>query len=98
MPGIDPSVITHRLNIDPTAKLVKQKKRTFAPERNEAITEEVEKLLDVGFIKELQYPEWLANVVLVKNPTTNGICVLTSPTSTKRALKTVSHSRGSTFW
>ena len=30
------------------------------------LEEEVEKLLDVGFIREVQYPEWLANVVMVK--------------------------------
>ena len=28
--------------------------------------EEVEKLLAVGFIREVYYPEWLANVVMVK--------------------------------
>ena len=29
MPGIDPSVITHRLNVYPSSKLVRQKKRVF---------------------------------------------------------------------
>ncbi|KAK3000192.1 hypothetical protein RJ639_024282 [Escallonia herrerae] len=33
MLGIDPEVITHRLNVVPFKKPVKQKKRTFAPER-----------------------------------------------------------------
>lgn len=32
MSGIDPSVITHRLNIYPSFKPVHQKKRAFAPE------------------------------------------------------------------
>ncbi|KAK3012486.1 hypothetical protein RJ639_007937 [Escallonia herrerae] len=40
MPGIDHEVITHRLNVDPSKKPVKQKKRTFAPERQEKIEEE----------------------------------------------------------
>ncbi|KAK3011634.1 hypothetical protein RJ639_011209 [Escallonia herrerae] len=40
MPGIDPEVITHRLTIDPSKKPVKQKKRTFAPERQEKIEEQ----------------------------------------------------------
>lgn len=31
-----------------------------------AIDEEVEKLLKAWFIEELYYPDWLANVVLVK--------------------------------
>ena len=41
MPGIDPSVITHRVNVYPSSKLVWQKKRVFAPERDNAIKEEV---------------------------------------------------------
>ncbi|XP_059625366.1 uncharacterized protein LOC132268551 [Cornus florida] len=49
MPGIDPSVSCHSLNVNPNAKPVKQKQRRFAPERNRIITEEVDRLLDAGF-------------------------------------------------
>ncbi|KAK3025428.1 hypothetical protein RJ639_040976 [Escallonia herrerae] len=49
MPGIDPEVITHRLNVDPSNKSIKQKKRTFALERQEKIEEEVDKLLTANF-------------------------------------------------
>ena len=66
MGGIDPTVITNRLNTSPSFKPVKQKRRSFAPERQKAINEEVAKLLQAGAIKEVEYPEWLANVVLVK--------------------------------
>ena len=66
MPGIDPELITHKLNVDPLRKSVKQKKRNFAPERQEAIKQEVNKLLEAGFIEEIQFPEWLANPVMVK--------------------------------
>ena len=65
MPGISLDLITHKLNIDSSRKMVKQKKRNFAPERQEAIKEEVEKLLKAGFIEEIQFPEWLANPVMV---------------------------------
>ena len=41
MPGIDPSVITHCLNVYPSSKPVRQKKRVFAPERDNAMKEEV---------------------------------------------------------
>ena len=44
MPGIDLSIITHRLNVYPTSKPVRQKKRVFAPEQDNAIKEEVQKL------------------------------------------------------
>ena len=38
----------------------------FAPEHNKAVTKEVEKLLEAGFIRKVFYPNWLANVVMVK--------------------------------
>ena len=65
MGGIDPAIITHRLNVSPSFKLVKQK-RSFAPERQKVINEEVDKLLQAGAIREVEYLEWLANVILVK--------------------------------
>ena len=66
MGGVDPAVITHRLKVNPSFRPVKQKRRSFAPERQKAINEEVGKLLQVKAIREVEYPEWLANVVLVK--------------------------------
>ena len=66
MGGIDPTVITHRLNVSPSFKPIKQKRRSFAPKRQKAINEEVGKLLQAGAIREVEYPEWLANVLLVK--------------------------------
>ena len=66
MGGIDPTIITHRLNISPSFKPVMQKRRSFAPERHKAINEEVGKLLRENAIREVEYPEWLANVALVK--------------------------------
>ena len=66
MGGIDPTVITHRLNVSPSFKPIKQKRKSFAPERQKAINEEVSKFLQAGAIREVEYLEWLANVVLVK--------------------------------
>ena len=66
MGGIDPVVITHRLNVNPSFKPIKQKRRIFALERQKAINEEVGKLFQANTIREVEYPEWLANVVLVK--------------------------------
>ena len=66
MGGIDPTIITHRQSVNPSFKPVKRKRRSFIPERQKAINEEVSKLLQAGAIREVEYPEWLANVVLVK--------------------------------
>ena len=66
MGGIDPTITTHRLNVSPSFKPIKQKRRSFAPKRQKSINEEVGKLLQAGAIREVEYPEWLANVELVK--------------------------------
>jgi hypothetical protein len=58
MPGIPPSVIVHKLMVDPSHRPIKQRRRTFALERNQAVAEEVQKLLQAGFIREVDYPEW----------------------------------------
>ena len=66
MGGFDPVVITHKLNANPSFKPVKQKRRSFASERQKVINEEVGKLLQAQAIREVEYPEWLAKVALVK--------------------------------
>ncbi|XP_024041948.1 uncharacterized protein LOC112099077 [Citrus clementina] len=65
MPGIDPEVACHKLAIKKGARAVRQKRRCFNQERYEAINGEVDKLLRAGFIREVNYPEWISNVVLV---------------------------------
>ncbi|KAM2855704.1 hypothetical protein PS2_000147 [Malus domestica] len=70
MPGISPDIICHRLSIDPKTKPVRQKRRSYDAERYKAMKAEVEKLKGIGFIRKVNYPTWVANVVLVKkNPT-----------------------------
>ena len=39
--------------------------------QDKAIAEEVRKLLEAGFIQEVYYPDWLANVVMVKKANGN---------------------------
>ena len=38
----------------------------FPQERDKAIAEKVRELLEAGFIREVYYPDWLANMVMVK--------------------------------
>ncbi|XP_074322981.1 uncharacterized protein LOC141659938 [Apium graveolens] len=66
MVGIDPEVMCHRLNIFPNYTGIRQKCRPVSGERAIVLKEEVDRLLEVGLIKESFYPEWLANLVLVK--------------------------------
>ena len=44
---------------------IRQKPRLFHTARQEVIKQEVDKLLFVGFIREIQYPKWLSNVVVI---------------------------------
>ena len=74
MPGIDPEVACHRLAIRKGARAVRQKRRSFNQERYEAINGKVEKLLKAGFIREVNYLEWISNVVLVKKVLESNLC------------------------
>ena len=65
MPGLDPSIVVHKLPTISEAKPKKQKLRRFRPDILLKIKEEVKKLLEVGFIEVSNYPEWVANVVPV---------------------------------
>ena len=66
MPGIDPSIMVHRLNVSPSFPPIQQKKRVFALKQDQALVEEVCKLQEASFLREVYYPNWLANVVMVK--------------------------------
>jgi hypothetical protein len=66
MPEIPRGVIDHKLGIDPAFKLIKQKERRYTPERHEVIRLEVNKLLEAGIIRPVDYPIWLANSVLIE--------------------------------
>ena len=66
MKGISKNIITDKLGVDPCFRPIHQKRRKFAPERNQIIQEEVERLLKTGMIREVHFPRWLANVVIVQ--------------------------------
>jgi hypothetical protein len=69
MPGVPRELAEHRLEVNKTARPIKQKLRRFAKDRKQAIEVEVCKLLAAGFIRECQHPVWLANLVLVPKKT-----------------------------
>lgn len=68
MPGIHPDAISHKLSLFKDAGLVSEKKRRMRAEKRKAVDKEVCKLLEVGFIREVKYTTWLANVAMVKKP------------------------------
>jgi hypothetical protein len=66
MPGIPRDVIEHKLRIDLVFKLIKQKERRYTLERRETTRQEANKLHEVGFIRPVDYSNWLANPILVE--------------------------------
>jgi hypothetical protein len=61
--GVNRDVIEH---FSPSSKPKKQKLYKMALEKVEAVKVEVQRLLDVGFMKDVKYPEWLVNVTMVR--------------------------------
>nr|GEX46484.1 reverse transcriptase domain-containing protein [Tanacetum cinerariifolium] len=66
MTGVPRHIVEHRLNVREGCLPVRQKKRGQAPERNKAISEKVEKLVEADIMKEVHYHSWLSNPVMVK--------------------------------
>ena len=76
MPGIPRWLAEHSLNIIKGFKTVKQALRCFSEPKRQSMGEELAKLLEAGFIREIKHPEWLANLVMVpKNDKSWHLCV-----------------------
>ena len=69
MPGIDPDFMSHQLAIEPITRPVAQRKRKLTEKERRIVQEKTNKLLTVGFIREIKYTTWLSNVVLVEKKT-----------------------------
>ena len=65
MVGINPVHTSHKLNVISSTRPIRHKMRRFHPDRHQVIQMEVDNLLEAGFIREIKYPEWLANVMVV---------------------------------
>ncbi|KAL0406508.1 UNVERIFIED_CONTAM: hypothetical protein Slati_3964700 [Sesamum latifolium] len=66
MPGLDPNVAVHHLSVKKGARPVKQGQRRFRPELIPLIRTEVNKLIEVVFIREVKYPMWISSIVPVR--------------------------------
>ena len=65
-PGVDPNFICHHLNVNLAITPKRQALRRSSKEHTDAVKEKVARLKKAGAIKEVFYPEWLANTVVVK--------------------------------
>jgi hypothetical protein len=64
--GVNRDVIEHSLNVDPAIRPRRQKLRKMSEDKAEGAQNEVKRLLSAGVIREVTYPEWQANIVMVK--------------------------------
>ncbi|GJY27943.1 reverse transcriptase domain-containing protein [Tanacetum coccineum] len=64
--GVPRHITEHRLNVREGFSLVRQKKQGQIVDRNQAIQEEVGKLVEAGIMREVHYHDWLSNPVMVK--------------------------------
>nr|XP_025692815.1 uncharacterized protein LOC112795071 [Arachis hypogaea] len=58
--------MSDKLAIYPGSKPIHQKHKKLRPERSQVVEEQKKALLEAGFIREVKYPSWLANMVLIK--------------------------------
>ncbi|GAA0184801.1 hypothetical protein LIER_32089 [Lithospermum erythrorhizon] len=63
MPGVDAKVAIHHPAVKKNIKPVKQAHQRFRLELVPSIEAEVNKLIEAGFVWEVRYPTWLANIV-----------------------------------
>jgi hypothetical protein len=65
-PGVSLDLACHTLNIILNHRHVVQKRRKLASKRASIVLEEVSRLLTATAVREVQYPTWLLNTVVVK--------------------------------
>ncbi|XP_070025641.1 uncharacterized protein [Nicotiana sylvestris] len=66
MPGLDPKVAIHHLAVKNDALPIKQAQRRFRPDLVPLIETEVNKLIEIGFIRKVKYPTWVSSIVPVR--------------------------------
>jgi hypothetical protein len=66
--GVSKEVIEHKMHVVPRL-------RKMSEEKVEAGKAEVQRLLDAGFIREVTYPQWLANMAMVQKKERNVVNV-----------------------
>ena len=68
-PGVNPIFICHHLNVNSSITSKKEPHRRSSQKHSDAIKDEVVKLKQAGDMKEVFYPKWLANTVVIKKKT-----------------------------
>jgi hypothetical protein len=73
MPGLSRELIEHRLSIKAHFRPYKQGARNFKSEIIRRVKEEVDRLLQAGFIQPCRCADWVSNIVPVEKKNTGKI-------------------------
>ena len=65
-PRVDSSFIFHHLNVNPSVTPKKQQPQRLSKDHSDTVKDVVIKFKQIGAIKEVFYPKWLANTIVVK--------------------------------
>jgi hypothetical protein len=65
MSGLDRSIVEHRLPLNKGLRPFQQQARQMRTEVLEEVKKEIEKMLEVGFIRPCRYVEWISSIVPV---------------------------------
>jgi hypothetical protein len=65
MPGLDPSIVEHRIDTWLDITPVRQKQRLLHPSKAAVIKAKIDKLRMTGFIYSIAYTSWVSNPVPV---------------------------------
>jgi hypothetical protein len=66
MPGLDRSIVEHRLPLKKGFRLFQQRANQMRTEVLEEVKKEIEKMLEAGFIRPCRYAEWISSIVPVQ--------------------------------
>ncbi len=66
MPGLDRSIVEHRLPLKKGFRPFQQRARQMKAEVLEEVKKEIEKMLEAGFIRPCRYAEWISSIVPVE--------------------------------
>jgi hypothetical protein len=72
MPGLSRALVLHWLPIKPGFRPYKLGARNFKPEIIGRMKEEVDQLLQPGFIQPCRYSEWVSNIIPVEKLSHHG--------------------------
>ncbi|XP_072062241.1 uncharacterized protein [Arachis hypogaea] len=80
MSGIDLDLMSHKIAVYPGSRPIQQKHKKYDPKRTQVVEEQVQALLEAGFIREVKYPLWLGKKAEWKS----GGCVSTTLNSIRK--------------